>query len=392
MFQSERIGIEMEQKRKYFMFNKALDFKRCFLQNMSYEHGKLNTKAESGKQSSAMISRVLDSQEIDMEWHQFIIGIHNIGNPSYEISIYAANSLERQINGTEQNIESVLLDRSMALQEKKTILQPYLQKKVNNTKDILLHDVKGRYLWFMVETVLQIDQKLEIEKIKVYFPRQSWISYLPEIYQCEDKNQFFERFLAVFQTMYEEFNDKIKQIPCFLDVDYADKAFLEWLAKWLDIAESYVWSKEQLQELLKNAVDLYKIRGTRQAVKEFVKIYTKDAEPYIVENFQVNRCKTKENEALLEHLYGNNPYRFQVIIKEEYVPTVTEYQALVKIIEEVKPAYMELELIVLKPYIFLSQHTYMGMNSVLGEYKGMSLDGASMVSFSVLGDQNAVIK
>lgn len=88
----------------------------------------------------------------------------------------------------------------------------------------------------------------------------------------------------------------------------------------------------------------------------------------------------------MERLYGADPYKFQVIVREQDVPTVREYQTLLKIIREVKPAYMETDLIVLKPYIFLDQHTYLGINSVLGEYQNMSLDGASMLSFSVLGD------
>lgn len=382
----------MKKKLKYFIFNKALDYKRCFLQNMCYENEKLIAVTDKIGHKSIMISRMLDSQEIDMEWHRMMFELHTEGFASYEISIYAANSLERKIDDTEDHLERILLDPNLAIEEKKKIFQPYLQKKVQNTEDILLHEIKGRYLWFVVETSLQMNQEMEISKIQVYFPRQSWISYLPEIYQSEDKNMFFERYLAVFQTMYEELNEKIRHVPYLLDVDNTDQEFLAWLANWLDIAESYVWSKEQLRNLLKNAVRLYKIRGTREVVKEFVKLYTNGAEPYIVENFEVRKYVDKKNEALLDKLYGNNPYQFHVVVKEENVPTTREYQTLIKIIEEVKPAYMDVELIVLKPYIFLDQHTYIGMNSVLGEYRDMSLDGVSMVSFSVLGAQDAIMR
>lgn len=382
----------MKQKLQYFMFNKALDFKRCCLQNMSYKEGKLIAGTEQTGQKSIMISRVLDSQETDMEWHRMMFQLCQQGGASYEIMIYASNSLERKIEGKKENLEMILLDRDIDISEKKKMLHPYLQKTVQSTEDILLHDIKGRYLWFIVETDLQMNQEMEIQKIQIYFPRQSWISYLPEVYRSEDKNMFMERFLAIYQTMYEELNRKIKEVPYLLDIDDTDKEFLVWLAKWLDIAESYVWSQEQLRALLKNAIRLYKIRGTRQAVIEFVKLYTNGAEPYIVENFQVKQYENQGNQALLDRLYGDNPYQFQVIVKEEHVPTVREYQTLVKIIEEVKPAYMELELVVLKPYIFLNQHTYMGMNSVLGEYRDLSLDGAAMLSFAVLGKTDAVLK
>jgi phage tail-like protein len=358
---------------------------------MFYEDGKLIAEKASDR-NSVMISRVLDSKEIDMEWHRMIFHLNNHGNTSYEISVYAANSLQRRLGDTEESLEKILFDKDMDVSEKKKILKPYLQKNIQSTDDILLHEIKGRYLWFILETSLQMNQEIQIDKIQVYFPRQSWISYLPEIYRSEDKNQFFERFLAIYQTLYEDLNETIRQVPYLIDVDYADKEFLEWLAKWLDIAESYIWSEEQLRNLLRRGVELYKLRGTRQAVVEFVKLYTNGGETYVVENFQVKQYKNKKNEQLLERLYGNNPYKFQVIVQEKDVPTVREYQTLMKIIEEAKPAYMELELVVLKPYIFLDNHTYMGMNSVLGEYRNVSLDGVSMLSFSVLGEQNAVLQ
>lgn len=360
------------------MFNKRLDFNRCYLYNMHYENGELKTGIKKEPHSSFMISRLLDSGEIDMEWHQLLLYMNhaNISNTSYEITIYATNTLEFQLEGITNNIEKILKDDEILLEEKKKIFKPFYQKTISNINDILLHEVKGRYLWFVLECKSKQEQTINIKKIKVCFPKISWISYLPEVYQSEDKDLFLERFLAIFQTMYEEVNQEIKEVPYLMDLDGTDKKFLEWMAKWLDIAECYMWSEEQLRTLLKNALKLYKIRGTRKAVSEFVKIYCGGEEPYIVENFQVRNK--------LNHLYEDNAYKFYVIVKEEYIPSVREYQTLNKIIEEVKPAYMELELIVLKPFIFLDQHSYLGINSVLGEYKDLHLDGTSMLEFSVL--------
>ena len=72
------------------------------------------------------------------------------------------------------------------------------------------------------------------------------------------------------------------------------------------------------------------------------------------------------------------------MVNEEHVPSNKEYKTLVKIIENVKPAYMEFDLVILKPYIFLDNYTYMGVNTVLGSYKTLSLDGFSLVPFSAI--------
>lgn len=368
----------MSQRMKYFVFNKALDFHRCFLHNMRYEDHKLQAVTQNQERFCYMITRILDSQEIDMQWHQLLCRMRREGNTAVEITVYAANSLV-------QNLEHLLFDTGMDLQEKKDLLRPYQQKTVHNMDDILLHDVAGRYLWFLLETTLQTGQNLEIEKIWIFFPGQSWNSYLPEIYQSRDKDGFLERFLAVFQTMYESLNRVIERLPYDIDIDCADREYLEWLAKWLDLAESYMWTEDQLRRLLKNAVSLYQIRGTKYAVLAFVKLYTNSEKVYVVENFQISR---KRDSHLLTRLYGSDPYRFQVLVPEQDIPTVREYQTLLKIIKEVKPAHMESELIVLKPYLFLGQHTYLGLNTILGRYQYLSLDGASMLSFTILGDND----
>lgn len=370
---------------KYFVFNKALDFERCLLHNMRYEDHRLKARAQGKEHSCYMVSRILDSKEADMQWHQLLCRMRNEGNTAVEAAVYTTNSLTRQVGGREENIECLLFDEAVSLQEKKALLRPYLQKTVWNTDDILLHDIRGRYFWFILETTLQDGQSLEFEKIWIYFPRQSWTSYLPEIYQGQDADGFLGRFLAVFQTMYETLNRQIERLPYQIDIDCANREFLEWLAKWLDIAQSYIWTDGQLRRLLKNAAGLYQARGTKRAVAEFVKLYTGSGNVYVVERFQIQE-KGQADPHLLIRLYGNDPYRFQVIVLEEDVPTVREYQTLLTIIKEAKPAYMEAELIVLKPYLFLGQHTYLGLNSVLGRYKHLSLDGAGMMSLTVLGD------
>lgn len=373
------------------MFNKAIDFNRGCLSNMHYENGVLKEIIKDKSCKSFMISRVLDSCETDMEWHQLILYMENVHvkDVFYTITVYASNTLEFQVEeGIKENIEEILVNKKILLEEKKRVLKPYCQKISKNINDILLHEVKGRYLWFVLESNLNQEQFINIEKIKVCFPRKSWISYLPEVYQSEDKGMFLERFLAIFQTLYEEVNQEIMEMPYFIDLDGTNMKFLQWMAKWLDIAQSYMWSEEQLRSLLQNAVKLYKIRGTRKSVSELVKIYCRGESPYIVENFQVRNGKDKNNKSAMENLYGDNAYRFYVIVKEEYVPSVHEYQTLIKIIEEVKPAYMELELIVLKPFIFLGRHSYLGINSVLGEYRNMILDGTSMLEFSILGEED----
>lgn len=378
----------MGQRRTYFMLNKEQDFRRCYLAEMEYRGGRLCTQAVKGQESrtAVMISKIFDSREADMYWHRLALyEVERKEQAQFTLNFYTANELVR----TGRDGEVIYLPDSFyneedTLEEKLRKMQPYFVKSVENEEDILLHDVKGRYLWMVLTVQLRPGQEISFGDFQIFFPRESFLRYLPEIYQREDRKQFFERFLAVFQITYEEMNERIYQMPELLDAYGTDRQFLEWLTGWIGIADTYMWNEKQLRSLLKNAVSLYKLRGTRKAVREYVKLYTGGYEPLIVENFELKEGDSRYH---TWNLFQEDAYRFYVLVQEEYVPTTKEYQALVKVIEQVKPANMELELIVLKPYIFMDGHSYLGVNSVLGEYRDFALDGTSMLSFSVLPEE-----
>lgn len=362
---------------KYFLFNKEEDFKRCFLGNMVFGEGVLRTAGENGNSGSVIISRILDSQKEDMQWHRIFIEIKSEGQITFKLSIFSLNDM----SNVKERLDKALMDPDMDLAERKRILIPYLKKEVYDTDDVLLHDISGRYLLFMIETSVKENQRFEIRRVKICFPKTSWISCLPEVYQNADKNQFLERFLAIFQTLHEELNLEIERIPALIDVESADVEFLSSLSKWLGLYNSHMWKENRLRELLKNFPEYYRKRGSKEAVKKFVRLYTDSESVFVVENFEIRGYPNKEE---LERLYGNDPYSFCVIVYKEQSSLREQYQSLVKIIEESAPANMTPKLIVLKPYIFLSRYSYMEVNSVLGEYRDLSLDGFCEIEYSVL--------
>lgn len=360
----------MGEKNQYFLFNKELDYKRCFLYNMEFDKGLIKASGNKNRES-IIISRILDSREEDMQWHRMFFESDAGEGISFKLSIFAANNLViTGENGSTKRIDDVFMNPDISMDEKRKISAPYLKKEVFDISDILLHDVSGRYLWFMMEAVVRSGRKFEIKKIKISFPRTSWISYLPEVYRSEDKNLFLERYLAIFQTIYEELNLEIKRIPRLMDVESANKGFLIALSEWLGLGNSHMWQESRLRKLLKNYLKYYRIRGNKEAVKMFVRLYTNSETVYIVENFELEGYQNREE---LERLYGNDSYSFSIIIKEEQLSQREQYQSLVKIIEEAAPAHMRPELIVLRPYIVLSRYSYMEINSVLGGYASVCL-------------------
>jgi hypothetical protein len=69
----------------------------------------------------------------------------------------------------------------------------------------------------------------------------------------------------------------------FYDPHVAPLQFLDWLANWSAFTLDLDWPEPQKRALIKRAVDLYRIRGTKRGLSLFLKLFT-GHEPDIEEN------------------------------------------------------------------------------------------------------------
>ncbi len=378
----------MREKLKYFVLNKAFDYNRGICVNLKADG---NTLSFSGGVESGVgryLSRVFDSGENGMTWHRMVINAENSSSGDFRVTVYAADETEIKYNGEKRTIQEIFRDNEISFDLKCEIFSPFEKKKISGACDILLHDVSGQYLWFLLEVYSRSDVPAAIKDIMIYLPANTWIDYLPQIYRRSDKNgRFLERFLAVFQTMYEELDLEISEISRHFDPECAKSSFLLWLADWLDISDSYLWPEDKLRKLLLRAISLYRIRGTKESLSQIIELYTGE-KPYIIEEFSIKRFVGSDYyENTLLPMYGDNPYTVVVLIKSELVKSTRDYNVLLKIAEEMKPVTMEIKLVLLDPYIFLNNFSYIGINSVLGQYRQAALDGKSKLTLSIIQHQ-----
>ncbi len=374
----------MDRGLNYFIFNKAQDYRRGYMERMEYDADGLRP-AQDGHERCAFLSRILDSREEQMNWHRLTMEYGGSGKVPVRISIYAWDEQELVWKGRRISLKELTADNGRSIEERREMMSPCLQKAADGTADILLHEVAGRYLWFLLEMYGQ-EEKSYINRIKISFPRQSWILQLPEIYRESDrKTMFLERYLALFQTMYEDLNDRIGGSALLLDVESTEREYLGFLARWLDIGSCDVWPEEKLRRLLRHGLALYRHRGTRQGLMDFIALYNGEV-PFCAEHFQLEAyARDREYYDRLQALYGNRAEQVTVLVSDRVVPTTEAYKVLMKIIDEMKPAQTDVKLTVLRPYIFLNGHSYVGVNSVLGRYQTAALDGRSMVPFLSVG-------
>lgn len=104
------------------------------------------------------------------------------------------------------------------------------------------------------------------------------LEHLPAIYR---EDPWLGEFLRPFAAVFGGFEKLLAEIDRFCiplnrlnSLYQADPEFLPWLATWLALELDEEWDEQKRREVLSRAVELYRLRGTVQGLKEYLKIYT----------------------------------------------------------------------------------------------------------------------
>ena len=380
----------MRRNRKYFILNKGSDFSRGSAAGIRVDGG---ISPDTDYRCGIYYTEIFDSRERMMSWHRLTVTGTMPKGTRVCAEVYTSDSLfcGKGNDGAAVFVLDIITDCAKTQEEKDEILRPFLRASFDFPEDVLLFGIYGRYLWLKITMCPAVDAFPVIKKIRVCFPKQTWLSYLPEVYGADPKSaSFLERYLGIFQTIYEDMTDRIDSMAQLLEPSLEREEELLWLADWFSFERTEIWNKKQLLYLVKNAMRIYQSRGTVACLNELVGLYT-GTQPLLVEYHAIlPYFDAGIVERTLKELYTSSHFEFALLFTGERDGRERNLFGLERVIEMAKPAHMKCRIIVLRQYIFLNRHSYLGINSVLGQYRPFCLDGLSAVSFSAISsDVNA---
>lgn len=371
----------MASGAKSFLLNRKSDWQyKSVIGNLDIKNDVLIAQNKNGE-NGVYISGPFDSLEFETIWHRLRLDVDMPQGAMYKLRIYASDGPEvlipsKNSRGLDRvNLNEYIFSDKIDIHRKVDLFDDIGAKCYKNPKDVILYEFKGRYLWICLEFISYEQKPIKVSKVKIEFPKVTFVDYLPEIYRAPENNsEFLERFLGIFQSIYVDLEDKIDNTPLKYDVDHTTKDFLSWIGDWLSLKNTSVWSEEQLRRLVKEAVKIYKMKGTKRAVAKIVKEYI-GIEPIIVEQFDVkeNMYYHKQKE-VVEKLFGDNGYVFTVMVPQTHIKDTENYIELLRVINEVKPVDSICNLVVLNDQIYLDNHCYVGINSFITNTEDLILN------------------
>lgn len=312
------------------------------------------------------LAPVFDSNDYGGTWHRLRLE-GTFSDCKYEILAAA----------TDVDLEAILKDESLDFSGRGEVLKEHSHVRKVNTEDLLLHDLAGRYLWILITVAgSKIDSHFRIEGFSAEFPKSSFIEYLPEVYQQEDQG-FFERYMAVFRSMYEDLEKEVDRIPMYLDYQTAPEKNLELFAKWTGRwNENGQWSPKALRYLIRHLQKIQTGRGTRKVMGEIIWLLT-GQRAVLVEHFQWKDWM-KKNASLLDEfyrLYGEEEDTFAVVIDATEKEVGMSERELEKKLEDYTPFGMICKVIYLKKNSHMDAQSYLDKNSYLSTPEHPNTEG-----------------
>jgi phage tail-like protein len=155
--------------------------------------------------------------------------------------------------------------------------------------DCLIQSGPGRYLWLRISLRSNGQEAPAIRRLRIAYPRTSYLEYLPAVYQEDDESRrFLERFLTIFKSGFDDFDERIDRLHEMVDPYLTRAAYLPWLAGWVALTRDPQWSEAHLREQIATAVVRYRRRGTPDGLRDAIRAYT-GAESTILEHFRLRR-------------------------------------------------------------------------------------------------------
>jgi phage tail-like protein len=169
---------------------------------------------------------------------------------------------------------------------------PSTKIKKPDPPDCLVQSGPGKFLRLRLTFKSNGLASPQVRSLKAFYPRDSYLQYLPSVFQeDEESREFLERFLSIFQSTFDGFDERIDTLWQLFDPDSVPEAHFSWLASWVGllILSESKWTPEKKREMLTSAIADYRRRGTIEGVQKAVADYTGMPWTSVLEHFKLRR-------------------------------------------------------------------------------------------------------
>jgi phage tail-like protein len=234
-------------------------------------------------------SPVFDCRKEETLWHRVYADLIMSKETTFSID-YFASDLQINNPGLIENKKwQTAIEITGNGNQNANGLQIYAQGEYCRA-DAFLTNAKGQYCVLRIRMGSNDGVSTPLlKKIYLYFPRYSYLRYLPPVYKDDAIGRdIMDRFLSLFESFNTDMDECIGTVGRYFDPLCTPYEFVPWLASWIGIVFDQNWTEESFRNLLKSAYLIFNKRGTIAGLTKMVELYCgKSIE--VIEHFKMKR-------------------------------------------------------------------------------------------------------
>lgn len=321
------------------------------------ENGALTLKRDTDRH---LYLPAIDSAEKGASWGRLSFDCDITENMVLYVRVLAVDD-HLVSNGNElYDLDRLLCGDEIPDSEKKQIFEAAGALRTVDKDDILLYDLSGQYLYICIDVVG--DGEGTIDNIRIDRLGDNFMDTFPSVYR--ERGGFFHRFMSVFSTIYNDFEDEIDDLPHYLDIETAPVEMLPTFGSWLglDLSGDYL-PEDSMRALVREGYKLNRMKGTKACLERVIEIML--GERAIILEQNTIRSYMEDGDISVGNLEDASIYDVNILIKKKLSDTVRHQ--LMHLLRQFVPLRSRIHLIRLKDSGILDTDIYMDMNAVLAE-------------------------
>jgi phage tail-like protein len=370
------------------------------------------------QQSGTWISAWLDSDLYNCQWHLIEVSVADL--PPGSRLVVRTRTSNKIGNDAEMRQSAISTDASGAWREVPPMegpAQPAPCELKPRTVDILVPNPPGQFIQLQIALSGDATTTPVVTSVRLRFPRESWLQYLPAIFsKPDDQREFLDRLLSIVQTTWSGIEREVDSFERFLDPDSVPPEAMDYLAGWLDLTLEGRWvgTPAKNRRLLQAMPHLWRQWGTPQGLRAWLRVYLanladvepealeRDGIPGIVESFVdrrrllLNRSDTaalctgapiwgpgverrfqvnvfdrvgevelvSAGEPALD-VFRHYAHSFRVYVPAAWIRTPDDEALIRRAIELQKPAHTTYELVLVEPRFRIGEQSTIDLDTVI---------------------------
>ena len=316
----------------------------------------------------AICVRALDCATNDGGWGRLSFDTEYPENMTCYVHVKALNQTMFYREETLTKIDDFLCDPEESPTLKREFFTRTEGNRHVNHSDILMYEQRGRYLYFMIEFIGEGCGY--VRNIRADRGGDNFMQTFPEVYR--ERGSFFHRYLSVFSSIYNDFQQDIDRLPDLLDVDTCPVQLLGTYGKWLGIdLDCDIRDEQVMRTLVREAYSLNRMKGTKKAISRIAQIVLGEEVLILERNVMQDYMNSVDRKDLAE-LYGSSIYDVTMLVNHQV--SDLEKSQLMYLIDQFKPLRSRIHIVHLKSDGILDSHNYLDMNARVFEVENGNLD------------------